>query len=77
MHLLNFYKQKIKRGLFFKHKPRFFVVINLILEKKQIPDELFKTKLCEDFVLCVIYWFKNDCKESPEKIKDYYFAMNK
>lgn len=48
-----------------------------ILEKKQIPDELFKTKLCEDFVLCVIYWFKNDCKESPEKIKDYYFAMNK
>ena len=53
------------------------LVLDGIMKNKQIPIDLFKAKLCEDFIICVLYWFEHDCYESPEKIKDYYFEMNK
>ena len=41
-----------------------------------VPEALLRQKVCEDFILTVVYWFENDCVESPEKIKDYFFSMN-
>ena len=42
-----------------------------------VPAPLLKNKVCEDFILAVVYWFETKCADSPEKIKDYFFAMNK
>ncbi len=55
------------------------IIERLILDRHvkhlDVPDALLKNKVCEDFILCVIYWFETDCAESPEKIKDYFFSM--
>ena len=48
-----------------------------LIKNDNIPTELLKNKVCEDFILCVVYWFSKNCKESPERIKDYFFSMNK
>lgn len=47
-----------------------------LVKSINVPDDLLKNKVCEDFILTVVYWFENDCTESPEKIKDYFFNMN-
>ena len=47
-----------------------------LVKSIDVPADLLKNKVCEDFILTVIYWFENDCAESPEHIKDYFFAMN-
>ena len=46
------------------------------VKKIDVPDALLKKKVCEDFILTVVYWFETGCAESPERIKDYFFAMN-
>ena len=47
-----------------------------IIRRADIPEKLMRAKICESFILCVKYWFDNACFESPEKIRDYFFAMN-
>ena len=45
-------------------------------EQDEIPTELRIMKVTETFILCVDYWFKNGCLETPEKITQYFFKMN-
>ncbi|MBR4800576.1 MAG: TetR/AcrR family transcriptional regulator [Clostridia bacterium] len=47
-----------------------------LVKRLDVPDSLLRQKVCEDFILSVVYWFENSCAESPERIKDYFFAMN-
>ena len=44
--------------------------------EKDIPTELRVMKVTETFILCVNYWFKNNCEETPEKITQYFFKLN-
>lgn len=41
-----------------------------------IPMELKEAKVTETFILCVDYWFKHNCEETPEKITQYFFKLN-
>ena len=52
------------------------LISDRLVKRIDVPEKLLKDKVCEDFILSVVYWFENSCAESPEKIKDYFFAMN-
>ena len=41
-----------------------------------LPLELKISKVTETFILCVSYWFKHNCEETPEKITSYFFTLN-
>ncbi len=52
------------------------LISDRLVKRIDVPEKLLRDKVCEDFILSVVYWFENSCAESPEKIKDYFFAMN-
>ena len=52
------------------------LIADKVIKPLNVPEPLLRQKVCEDFVLSVVYWFENGCEESPERIKDYFFSMN-
>ena len=48
-----------------------------ILRTRDIPNELRAAEITESFVLLMLYWFKNDCKETPEVLTTFFFNMNR
>lgn len=53
------------------------IISNQLVKNKEIPNELFIKSICNDFVIIIDYWFKNDCKESPEIMSKYFFELIK
>ena len=48
-----------------------------VLRSKDIPRQLRVAEIVESFLVTIIYWFNNGCKETPETLTNYFFAMNK
>ena len=48
-----------------------------ILRSRDIPTDLRISEIVENFVITIIYWFDNGCKETPEMLTTYFFNMNK
>ena len=48
-----------------------------ILKTRDIPTELRISEVTESFVLLMLYWFNNDCKETPEVLTTFFFNMNR
>ena len=48
-----------------------------ILRSRDIPKELRISEVTESFVLLMLYWFNNDCTETPETLTTFFFSMNR
>ena len=48
-----------------------------ILRLKELPKELRVSEIVENFIVTILYWFNTDCKETPETLTTYFFAMNR
>ena len=48
-----------------------------ILRLKELPKELRISEIVETFIVTILYWFNTDCKETPETLTTYFFAMNR
>lgn len=48
-----------------------------ILKTREIPQELRIAEVTESFVLLMLYWFNNECKETPEVLTTFFFNMNR
>ena len=44
---------------------------------KELPKELRISEIVETFIVTILYWFNTDCKETPETLTTYFFAMNR
>ena len=58
----------------FRTQLSFFVnsYYNSYPQNSNIPLELRRTMVIEDFIIILNYWVKNDFKETPEEIGEYY-----
>lgn len=53
------------------------IVNDNIVNHKEVPLEIEVDTVIESFIIIINYWFKNDCKETPEKITTYFIKINK
>jgi len=51
-------------------------VENNFVAKKSIPDELKVCSVIENFIIVVDYWHRQDFRETPEKLTEYFIEMN-
>ncbi len=49
------------------------VIRSGLVEESHLPFELQRDRLTESFIVTVDYWFRNGCKETPEKLTGYIF----
>ena len=53
-----------------------FAVSTGLFAKKEVPPRLQESAIIESFIVLIRYWFDTDCKENPETLTSYFFAMN-
>lgn len=47
-----------------------------VIKTKNLPQSLRKEEIMQNFITLIIYWFNNNCKETPEILTQYFFKMN-
>lgn len=50
-------------------------VKNNFVHSKCVPEEIMVSTLVENFIIIISYWIKNDFKELPETLTNYYFEL--